>query len=430
MNENIRYSEQRIEHSTPDEELLANTRGEPTLEIDQLLPLFENMTSTLRFRFNPRGGGNPVENVVITFSNWDCAKKPFYRIRHAANAQEFPVQFPAQSTGIQTWEAKIEYTSARRKHELVGQFQVWVKPVESRKRGSDNFNINIQTNIGSVGHASDVTVNQRGAEDLSKLIAASNPFEEISAIMSSSKRSWQLIPFSDDNKVVDLPPMPANAQTDHIILEMNGKRVQFFAKRTIKFGRNKESNDFYLRPAPGASELQTIPYRKVSREHCFFEHSGAAVTISDGSRDQFGQIQPSTGGTFWDNEQVRGTVTLPVGTTGIVSFSGIHYGDNLSLDVKVCEPVKACATCPHSNIHWCGEGKLPSLMLTRRDGIPEKFVALWSCFWLGDADPSFEGTVIFRKDGAFAYRRDDGRTGWLVPGTVVESDFGPIKVEG
>lgn len=265
-------------------------------------------------------------------------------------------------------------------------------------------------------------------ESLSKLAKSQNPFDELRNLVQSDKRAWSRIECYDADAVAALPPMPPNAQTEHIVMDMNGKRMQFFAKRTVKFGRNKESNDFWLRPAPGATELQVIPYKKISREHCSFEHSGQAVTITDGNRNQFGQIQPSTGGTFWNNEQMRGSVTIPVGTTGIVSFGGIHYGDNLSLDVKVCEPVKACATCPHADKHWCGEGKLPTLMLTRRDGIPERFIALWSCFWLGDADPSFEGTVIFRKDGAFAYRTDDGRTGWLVPGSVVNTDYGPATI--
>ena len=428
MNEGIRTAEERIQRSTAEEEMLSKQRGEPMLEVDRLCPLFENLNSTLRFRFNPRGGGDPVENVIITFSNCDCAKKPVQRIRRANQIQEFPVQFPPQGAGMQSWNVTVEYVSARRKHELTGDFQVIVKPVESRKRGSDNFNIKIETNIGDVSQASDVTVNQRGAEGLAGLIAATDPFEEMSRVYMSDKRQWTLIPFSDDNKVVDLPPMPANAQSEHIVLDVGSKRFHFFANRTIKFGRKKEMNDIALRPAPGANEMELLPYRKVSREHCFFEHSGTKVLLADGGRNPLGVIQPSSGGTFWNNEQVRSPIELPVGTTGIVSFGGIHYGDNLSLDLKVCEPAKACSTCPHANIRWCGEGQRPSLMLSRRDGLPEKFVGLWSCFWLGEADPSFDGVIIFRKDGAFAYRRDDGRSGWLVPGTTIQTDFGMASI--
>ena len=66
-------------------------------------------------------------------------------------------------------------------------------------------------------------------------------------------------------------------------------------------------------------------------------------------------------------------------------------------------------------------------MLTRRDGFAERYVALWSCFSLEEADPSFEGVVIFRKDGGFAWRRGR-RCGWLVPGETIDTDFVRIHI--
>jgi len=80
--------------------------------------------------------------------------------------------------------------------------------------------IKIETNIGNVGNASDVTVNQRGAEGFANLIAATDPFEEMNRVFMSDKRQWTSIPFSDDNKVVDLPSTPANAQTEHVVLDI------------------------------------------------------------------------------------------------------------------------------------------------------------------------------------------------------------------
>ena len=165
----------------------------------------------------------------------------------------------------------------------------------------------------------------------------------------------------------------------------------------------------------------------VSRRHCFFEHLGERMMITDGSREANGVILPSTNGTFWNDDQIRGSLELAAGTAGVVSFGAPACAGGLSMDLRVCSASKACATCPHSNIHWCGEGKRPSLMLTRRDGLPEKYIAVWSCFWLGDADPSLDGVVIFRKDGAFAFR-DSYRSEWIVPGTEIETDDGPVKV--
>ena len=427
----LRAVDARIERETSDEALLRKQRGEPTIEYDRQCVLFENLTGIIRFRFDPLGGGERVENVIVTLSNPACEKPLVQRFRHADRVQEFPIQFPPQAAGLQSWEIRLEYLSTQRKHELVGQFQVFVKPVESRKRGSDNFNINIQTNIGDVGHASDVTVNQRGAEELAKLVAAVDPYEEMSRIIASGRRDWEPIPLSDDNEVVSLPEQPFAARTDRVVLDFgNGRRIHLFAERTVLFGKRREDNDFVLRPARPineCSEQELRPYQMVSRRHCFFEHSGERMTITDGSREANGVIRPSTNGTFWNDDQIRGSLELAAGMSGVVSFGAPTCAGGLSMDLKVCGASKACATCPHSNIHWCGEGKRPSLMLTRRDGLPEKYVAVWSCFWLGDADPSLDGVVIFRKGGAFAFR-DTYRSGWFVPGTDIQTDYGTVKV--
>ena len=428
IDDRLREVDERIDHETSDEAFLGRQRGEPTLAQDRKCALFENMNGILRFRFDPLGGGERVENVTITFSNCDSAKTPVQRIRHADRPQEFPVQFPPQAAGLQSWEVRLEYHSSRRKHELVGQFQVFVRPVESRKRGSDNFNINIQTNVGNVGHASDVKINQGGVDGLAGLIAATDPFEEMQRIAMSRDRDWQPIPLSDDSEVVSLPPQPVGARTERVILDFgNGRHLHLFAGRTVSFGRSREFNDFFLRPPQGADETELVPYRKTSRRHCFFEHSGESVKITDGGLEPNGVVQPSSGGTYWNDDPIRGSLEIPVGTSGVVSFGSPACAGGLSMELKVCRASKACETCPHSNIHWCGEGKRPSLMLTRRDRLPEKFIAVWSCFWLGDADPSLEGVVIFRKDGAFAFR-NTYRSGWLVPGTDIQTDYGTVKV--
>lgn len=428
IDDGLREVDEHIERETSDESFLDRQRGEPSLAQDRLCALFENMNGILRFRFDPTGGGERVENVTLTFSNCDCQKTPVQRIRHADRPQEFPVQFPPQAAGLQSWEVRLEYHSSRRKHELVGQFQVFVRPVESRKRGSDNFNINIQTNVGNVGHASDVKINQGGVDGLADLIAAADPFEEMQRIAMSRDRDWQPIPLSDDSEVVSLPPQPADARTERVILDFgNGRHMHLFAGRTVSFGRSRETNDIFLRPPQGADETGLVPYRKTSRRHCFFEHLGECVKITDGGLEPNGVVQPSSGGTYWNDDPIRGSLEIPVGTSGVVSFGSPACAGGLSMELKVCRASKACETCPHSNIHWCGEGKRPSLMLTRRDRLPEKFIAVWSCFWLGDADPSLEGVVIFRKDGAFAFR-DTYRSGWLVPGTDIQTDYGTVKV--
>ena len=425
--ERIRVAESRVDRETSDAAIAANQSGEPTLEFDKFCMLCERMNGNLRFRFHP-GGGKMLENVTFAFSNGYGQKLPPYSVRRIDRSMPFPIQFPPQEAGMQAWEVKIEYWADRRKYELSGRFEVYVHPVESRKRGLDNINISINTNIGNVSQASDVVLNQRGSEKFAKLIEENDIIGEMNRRVMSDQREWMFIPLYNDSKFRDLPPMPANARADSIVLSIGGRLVHFFANRTVKFGRKRECNDFVIRPPATWGEDKVAPYRRVSREHCFFEHSGANVLISDGSRSPLGVIQPSSAGTFWNNRQITTPVLVPAGSSGVISFAGVAYGDALQMNLKACDSARACAACPLADKSWSGDGSRPCLMISRTDGVAEKFVGLWSCFWMGEADPSFEGYVVFRKDGAFAYCREDGQVGWLVPGTTVQTDFGNITV--
>lgn len=426
--ENIRAAEERIDRATSEAAIAASQSGEPTLEYDKYCMLCERMNGNLRLRFNPRGGGRTLENVVFTFSNDYGQRLHPYSVRRIDKPIMFPLQFPPQEAGTQSWSVKVEYWADRQKRELTGRFELYVYPVESRKRGLDNFNISINTNIGNVSQASDVTVNQRGADQFASLIAENDVIGEMNRRVTSDRREWTYISLINDSRLDDLPPMPANARTDRIVLDIGGRLIHFFSNRMVKFGRKREENDFVIRPPATFSEAQVAPYRRVSRQHCFFEHSGTNVLISDGSRSPTGVLQPSSAGTFWNNRQIASSVEVPSGTSGVISFGGVAYGDAFRMDLKACDSAKACAACPLADRSWSGDGSRPCLMISRTDGVAEKFVGLWSCFWLGEADPSFEGYVVFRKDGAFAYSREDGRTGWLVPGTIVQTDLANITV--
>ena len=391
----------------------------PWLEFDESCPLFENANSILRFRLLPQGQ-EILENVIVTFTNCDSHNGPVYRVRRVVQMHEFPVQFPPQGFGSQVWNVLIEYSSRSRRHKLTGSFQVAVKPIGSRKRGVE---VKIETNIGNVSQASDVTVNSNCAESLARLLESTDPFEEMNRVCSSKLRQWSPIPLIDDGRTADLPPMPINARAEHIDLIIENRHFHFFAKRTIRFGRKKEVSDISLRPVPGADEAASTPYRRISREQCFFEHSGSNVLLSDGGRDALGILQPSSGGTFLNGERLTTPKELSIGTVGIVSFGGDHRGGCLSFGIKVCGSAKACVTCPYADTHWCGHGTRPTMVLSRRDAVQEVFVGLWSCFSLSEADPSLVGVTIFRKDGAFAFRCEDGRSGWLVPGSSVQMDI-------
>ena len=391
------------------------------LEIDTFCILFEDYPGFLRFRFDP---GVAAENALITVENPLTGVKTNSRsIAYLASAREITVPVPAQSAGAFVWYVTVEYEASGRKQRLEGEVQMLVVRPREAQKAADQLTVTITNNINN-GNASDVHVSQRAVEELAHLAQAENPFEELRRIVLSGERVWSSVPIDSGGAMPTLPPQPSAAIRDSISLDLGRGVIRFFANRIIRFGRKRETNDFVLRPPEGvAGDL----YAAIGRAQCCFEHHGDAALVHDGQFDENKVLKPSSYGTFWNDERIASSCRLSAGDVGTLSFSGPACAGAVSLEVRACRPVKACGTCPHANRTWCGDGRRPALMLTRRDGVAERFVALWSCFPLEEADPSFEGVVIFRKAGGFAWRRGR-RCGWLVPGETVDTDFGKVTV--
>lgn len=400
----------------------------PSLEYDKTCVLFEKLSGAMRFRFSAGGPGAQAEHLSVSFSNPLASPPPPFRVRRVRGAVEFPVQFPPQSAGLAAWEVRVEYATDARRKAFTGRFEALVSPVEPRKRVADNININIATNIGTVGHASDVSVNQRGAGELAALVSAPDPLAELRRIAGSDARDWKRVALSNDNAVDDLPPMPEGARADSAVFSFAGRRYRFVAKPTLKIGRKCDANDIVLLPASGAPDFAAAPYRKISRCHCFVECAGKSASVCDGARDDSGCVSPSKCGTFWNGERLAAPLSVSAGESGTLSFAGPREAGCVSAAVRAFSPAKACESCPHSNLLWCGEGMHPSLVFRRGDAPGETCVAMWSCFCFGNVEPALDGWIVFRKDGAFAYRRKDGKTGWLAPGSTVHTPLGPLTV--
>ena len=403
----------------PNPRVQVETPG-PALEMDAFCILFESLPGFLRFRLNP---GTTAENVSISLENpLTGAKVASRTVRYLQGAREITVPAPGQEAGAFVWYLTLTYEAAGRKRRMEGDVQmVVVRPREAQK-AADQLTVTINNNITN-GNASDVHVSQQAVEELSRLATAENPFEELRRIVLGGRRVWAAVPLDSGCAQPTLPPQPLAAQRDSVTLNLGMTQIRFFANRMVRLGRQRNVNDIALRPPEG---MPDTPYRSMSKAHCCFEHQGDKAVVYDGQFDAAHVVKPSSFGTFWNGERIVQRHALSAGDKGVISFAGAGEGF-VSLEVRACRPVRACATCPHANRIWCGDGRRPALMLTRRDGVAERFVALWSCFPLEEADPSFEGVVIFRKDGGFAWRRGR-RCGWLVPGETMETDFGQVTV--
>ena len=192
---------------------------------------------------------------------------------------------------------------------------------------------------------------------------------------------------------------PGGAVTERLSLRRPGERVYVLAGEPVRFGREhppKAPNDFTLRPGRGGKEG---PYRRISSMHCWFAPEGDGVVIGDG-RPEGGR--PSLNGTWWNGHRVKGHVWLRAGEAGEVAFGTPASPETVRLKARVL------------GAEGGREGRA-SLLLERTDGVGERFLALWGCVDWGEVEVGGTGLVVFRKDGAFAWR-EGGEAGWLVPG--------------
>lgn len=395
--------------------------GEPSLEIDSICVLFEGLPGFIRFRFNP---GATVENVSISLENpLSGAKGQSRSVAYLRSRLEIAVPVPAQEAGAFVWYVTVAYEASGRKRRLEGEMQMLVVRPREAQKAAEQLTVTINNTITN-GNASDVHVSQRAVEELAQMAQSENPFEELRRIVLGPARAWSSVALDSGGGMPTLPAQPPSSVREIVTLDLGTSKVSFFAGRTVRLGRKREINDISPRPPEGMPDDK---YRAISRAQCHFGHRGDRIVIYDGQLDESRVIRPSSNGTYWNDEKIVGEKSLAVGDSGVLSFSGSASSGAVAMDARACHPIRACATCPHANRTWCGDGRRPALMLTRRDGVRERFVMLWSCFPLEEADPSFEGVVIFRKDGAFAWRRGR-RCGWLVPGETLNTDFGQVNI--
>lgn len=392
----------------------------PLLEVDALCVLFEDIPGFVRFRFTPPA---EVENFQVVLKNGKkeaCSRTvPVMR-----ETRELSVNIQGQDAGAFVWYVTAQYESERRRCRLEGEIQIVVVRPREAQKAADSLAVNITNNIQN-GNASDVRVSQKALDELAGLAKAENPSDELRRIVQQTNRVWLRV-VTDSDAVPALPPVPFAAVADSMRLDLGTRGVSFFASRTVTFGRARDRNDIWLRPPKGFDAPPEI-YGRISRKHCFFEHRGDRVAICDGHMDEARVVHPSTCGTFCDDVRICEPRELSAGESVTLSFGGRTGVGAVSLSARACPPCRACASCPHADRRWCGDGRRPSLVMSRRDGVPETFVAMWSCFPLGEVDPSFEGVVVFRKDGAFAWRRGR-RCGWLVPGESLQTEAGIVRI--
>lgn len=400
------------------------------LEYDALCVFFERVQGVLRFRIT---AGRRLEGVTLEMKNSLTGDKlpPSRRLSaiEPGTMREIGISVPGQEAGAVVWYLTVAYEVDGRKRSLEGEATLLsLKPREAQK-AAENLSVTINNNITN-GNASDVSLSQHAADDLQHLAQADNPYEELRKIVQGGQRAWTQMSLDRAGTLEALPPMPDGAAANRLTLELDGGLLHLRVGRTVTVGRSRSGCEIILRPRPDAKGGDRDRYLAISRRHCHFEARGKQILVEDGYREGMSGVKPSSFGTFWNNGRINGAILLNAGDTGMLSLGGESAGaDGTSFKAKACPPCGKCAVCTKTDRSWCGDGQHACLLLNRQGGRPEAYVALWGCFGLGEADPAFEGITLFRERGGFAWRR--GRhCGWLVPGTVMQTEFGTLRVRG
>ena len=397
------------------------------LEQDALCVFFEHVNGLMRFRVT---ACRRLEGIQLEMVNPLTGKKLESRRLSSLDAgmkRELLVPVPGQDAGAVVWYLKVQYEVDGRKRSLEGEATVAsLRPQEAQK-AAENLSVTINNNISN-GNASDVTLSQHAAEDLAHLAQSTNPYEKLKDIVQGDQRAWTQKSLDRGGALDVLPPMPAGAATDRLVLELGGGRLHLRAGRTVTVGRSRSSCSIALRPKPGATPMEVESFLKISRRQCYFEPQGERVAIADGFREGLGGAQPSASGTYWNGKPLARTLVLEPGESGMLSLAGPGTDNEIVFKAKACKPCGPCALCTRTDRAWCGEGRHACLLLTLQGVQPiEAFVTLWGCFGLGEADPAFEGVTLFPERGGFAWRRGR-RCGWLVPGTDMDTEFGLLRI--
>lgn len=384
------------------------------VDFDALCILFENMPGLLRLRLSC-ADGDVFDNVRITLRDMLSGAEWTRTICMLARTREFTVPIQSKQAGTAEWDVRLDYDFSGRHEELEGEWATVVTGRSGARMDAKQLAITINQDIKG-GHACEIHNSLDAVSKLNEAFASADAevYDTLYSIVLGGTRAYRWIDLYPRRVNEALPPMPPEAAADRMTLDLGIWKVKLFSGRTVTFGRTKGLNDIALRPPEGED---STPYKMISRRHCRFAHSGSEVIVADGARDEKGVVNPSSWGTFLDGEQLRDEVRLSAkGTSsGRLTFAGAGGSAVVSLDVRVLTSGDLCKDCSRSGRAGCQGGARPSLLMKRTDGIPEYFVAVWSCVRLEDVDPSYAGIKIFREGNGFAWRCGR-RCGWLVPG--------------
>ncbi len=295
---------------------------------------------------------------------------------------------------------------------------------------------NIEINIQNSGHAADFDLagirdGLSTGDSLEEVIDRLHRMPPLWSALRLYRSSWTP-PRVANRETRQLMPVPLRTQppyaarTNRLTLCVGERKIHLLSAPLIRLGKNRQ-NDIVTRifeDGRAISELNS----KISRYHCIIErHDKTCYVIDRGDYPGEGS-RPSAFGVFLNGEQIspNDRIKLDSKNTAQLTLAGPspETPGAFALEIEPWPVPESVRTGWWDN----AKRKPGSLVMRRSDCIPETYIALWDCLLLRDADPDFEGLIVWREDTGFGYASADSE-GWLEPGTTIRTANTEIRVE-
>ena len=317
--------------------------------------------------------------------------------------------------------------------EADGEHKVW----PSHARATDVVR-NLEINIQNSGHATDINLSgikeqlspDEKLEDVIDRLHRMPPMWSGLRLYGSNWRPPRARRRDDSSKLFPVPLegfAPFAARVEKLTLRTDGRIVHLLSGDTLRLGKNRQ-NDIVTRMFE-AGKTPAALNSKISRHHCIIERQGKHCYIVDRGDYPGEGSRSSVYGVFVDGDRVppRGRRELETKSNCRITLAGSEM-DSPGIFSLELEPWRCDPSMRRSCRRDCEARKLGSLVLRRRDCVPETYIAVWECFSLGEADPDFDGIVVWREVHGYGYATANTE-GWLEPGMVIQTPQGEVRVE-
>jgi len=302
--------------------------------------------------------------------------------------------------------------------EADGEHKVW----PSQTRATDVVR-NLEINIQNSGHATDFNLSgikdhlhpEEALEDIIDRLHRMPPVWSNLRLYGSTWRPPRFRRQHDATLLAhaSLDRAPSNAAcVGKLTLKTDGRLLHLLSGDQISLGKNRQ-NDAVTRLFENGNATAALN-SKISRHHCVIERHGKKCYVVDRGDYPGEGSRPSAHGVFLDGKRIPA--------------SGRR---ELAAKKSSCKLTLAGSDADRPGVFGIDLKfhKAETLIMRRCDSIPETYVALWKRFSLGDADPDFDGMVVWREGNGFGYATAETE-GWLEPGMVIQTPQCEVSVEG